>query len=136
MVGVNPTKEYQALSKYVGCIINELDESERIGDDFELFVISLRIDDSGAITSTESIDPIGKIGFDIENEECLFYVKPGEETVKISEAYAEIETIDPGFSLATALEQEFDDSWVRIDNPVIGFGENVDDKRFFIVCRA
>lgn len=124
------------MNKYVGCIINELDESELIGNDFELFVILLEIDDSGEIISTESIEPIGKIGFDIESEECLFYVQPGEDAIKISEAYAEIETIDSRFSLASALEQEIDDTWVRIDNPVIGFGENIDEKRFFIVCRA
>lgn len=105
-------------------------------DDFGLFVILLNIDDSGEITSTESIEPIGKIGVDIENEECLFHITPGEEALKISEAYAEITTIDSGFSLVSAIEQDFDDSWVRIDNPVIGFGENIDEKRFFIACKA
>ena len=124
------------MSKYVGCIINELEESEVVGDDFGLFVIFLNIDGSGEITSTESIEPISKIGFDIETEECLFHVSPGFEAIKITEAYAEIATIDSGFSLVSAVEQKFDDSWVRIDNPVIGFGENIDEKRFFIVCKA
>ncbi len=124
------------MSKYVGCIINELEESEVVDDDFSLFVILLNVDDSGEITSTKSIESIGKIGVDIESEECLFHVTPSEEAVKISEAYAEIATIDSGFSLVSAIEQEFEDSWVRIDNPVIGFGENTDEKRFFIVCKA
>lgn len=124
------------MSKYVGCIINELDESEVIGNDFELFVISLAIDDSGEIISTESIEPITKIGFDIESEECLFYVQPGKDAIRISEAYAEIETMDSSFLLVSASEQEIDDAWVRIDNPIIGFGENIDEKRFFIVCEA
>lgn len=124
------------MSKYIGCIINELEESEVVGDDFGLFVILLNIDDSGEIIATDSIEPIGKIGVDIENKECLFYIMPGEDALKISEAYAELATIDSTFSLVSATEQEFDDSWLRIDNPVIGFGENIDEKRFFIACKA
>ena len=124
------------MSKYIGCIINELEESEVVGDDFGLFVILLKIDDDGEIIATESIEPIGKIGVDIEHEECLFHIMPGEEAIKISEAYAELASIDSAFSLVSATEQEFDDSWVRIDNPVIGFGENIDEKRFFIACKA
>ena len=124
------------MSKYVGCIINELEESEVVDNDFGLFVISLNIDDSGEIKSTESIDPVGKIDADIESEECLFHIIPSEKALTISEAYAEIATIDSRFSLVSAIEQEFDGSWVRIDNPVIGFGENTDEKRFFIVCKA
>ncbi|BBM02962.1 hypothetical protein [Microbulbifer sp. GL-2] len=124
------------MSKYVGCIINELEESEVIDNDFGLFVISVKIDDSGEIYETESIEPINKIGVDIEHEECLFHVSSGKEALKVSEAYTEIAMIDSGFSLVSALEKTLDDSWVRIDNPVIGFGENIDDKRFFIVCQA
>ena len=124
------------MSKYVGCIINELEESEVVDNDFGLFVISLNIDDSGEIKSTESIEPVGKIDADIESEECLFHIIPSEKALTISEAYAEIATIDSRFSLVSTIEQSFDDSWVRIDNPVIGFGENTDEKRFFIVCKA
>lgn len=124
------------MSKYVSCIINELEESESIGDDFELFVIALNFDDSGQICSTESIEPIFEIGIDIENEECLFYTKLGEKALEIQEAYAELETIESSFSLVHASEHEVSGSVVRIDNPVIGFGENIDEKRFVIVCRA
>ncbi|WP_445363530.1 hypothetical protein ACJJIQ_01935 [Microbulbifer sp. ANSA003] len=125
------------MSKHVSCIINELEESEIADDDFSLFMILLKIDDSGEVTSTESIEPIGKIGVDIDNEECLFHIATYGKPLKISEAYAEIETIDSRFSLVSVIEKEFDDSsWVRMDNPVIGFGENVNEKRFFIVCRA
>lgn len=124
------------MSKYVGCIINEFEESEVVDNDFGLFVVSLNIDDSGEITSTESIEPVGKIDADIVNEECLFHIMPSEKALTISEAYSEIEPIDSRFSLVSAIEKEFDDSWVRIDNPIIGFGENIDEKRFFIVCKA
>ena len=124
------------MSKCVGCIINELEESEVVDNDFGLFVVSLNIDDSGEITSTESIEPVGKIDADTDSEECLFHITSSEKALTVSEAYAKIETIDSRFSLASAIEKEFDDSWVRIDNPIIGFGENIDEKRFFIVCKA
>ncbi|WP_226669123.1 hypothetical protein [Microbulbifer aggregans] len=124
------------MSKYVSCILNELDESELVGDDFELFVILLNMDDSGEITSAESIEPIGKVGFDIENEECLFYMTPGKKAAKVSDVYSEIESIDSSFTLVSALEKKLHGSWIRIDNPVIGFGENIEEKRFFIACRA
>jgi len=104
-----------------------IEGSEIVDDDFGLYVILLNIDDSGEITSTESIEPVGKIGVDIESEECLFYISPSEKAIKISEAYEKIATIDSGFALVSATEQELDDSWVRIDNPVIGFGENKDE---------
>jgi hypothetical protein len=124
------------LSRYVGCIINELEASEIVDNDFGLFAIFLKVDESGEIESTESIVPIGKVGFDIESEECLLHASPGGEAITISDAYAELTTIDSGFSLVSALEQKFDDSWVRIDYPVIGFGENIDEKRFYIACKA
>lgn len=124
------------MSRYVGCIINELEESEIVEDNFGLFAIFLKIDESGEIELTESIVPVGKVGFDIESEECLLHVSPGGEPITISDAYAELVTIDSGFSLVSALEQRFDDSWVRIDYPVIGFGENINEKRFYIACKA
>ena len=111
------------MSKHIGCIVNELEKSELVGDDFGLFVIVLSMDDTGEVIATESIEPIGKIGVNIENEECLFHISSSEEPLKVSEAYAELATIDAGFSLVSSVEQEIDDSWVRIDNPVIGFGK-------------
>lgn len=124
------------MSKYVGSIFNELEESAVINDDFDLFVLSVKVDDSGETYETESIRPIAKIGVDIEHKECRFQTLPGKEALKIPEAYSEIETIDSGLSLVSVLSQTFNDSSVRIDNSVIGFGENIDDKRFFIVCMA
>jgi len=124
------------LSRYVGCIINELEESEIVDNDFGLFAIFLKVDESGEIESTESIVPVGKVGFDIESEECLLHVSPGGKPIIIADAYGELVSIDSRFSLVSALEQKFDDSWVRIDYPVIGFGENIDEKRFYIACKA
>lgn len=124
------------MSKYIGCIINELEESDIIEDDFRLFVLLVKVSDSGEIHGTESIEPIVKIGVDIEHQECLFQVLSGQEALTVSDAYAEIETIDSGFSLVSSISQTFNGSTVRIDNPVIGFGENIQDKRFFIVCMA
>lgn len=124
------------MSRYVGCIINELEESEIVDNDFGLFAIFLKVDESGEIESTESIVPVGKVGFDIESEECLLHVSPGGKPIIIADAYGELVSIDSRFSLVSALEQKFDDSWVRIDYPVIGFGENIDEKRFYIACKA
>lgn len=124
------------MSRYVGCIINELEESEIVDNDFGLFAIFLKVDESGEIESTESIVPVGKVGFDIESEECLLHVSLGGKPIIIADAYAELVSIDSRFSLVSALEQKFDDSWVRIDYPVIGFGENIDEKRFYIACKA
>jgi len=124
------------LSRYVGCIINELEESEIVDNDFGLFAIFLKVDESGEIESTESIVPVGKVGFDIESEECLLHVSLGGKPIIIADAYGELVSIDSRFSLVSALEQKFDDSWVRIDYPVIGFGENIDEKRFYIACKA
>lgn len=101
-----------------------------------MFVISVKISDSGEITSTESIEPIERIGFDIEHEECLLHISETNSAIEISDAFSEIAAIDSRFTLVAASERSFDDSWVRIDKPVIGFGENIEKKQFPVVCEA
>lgn len=124
------------MSKSVGDFVNEIEESDVIEYDFKLFVLSVKISDSGEITSTESIEPIERIEFDIENEECLLQISENNRALNLSEAFSEIAVIDSRFSLVAAHERSIEDSWVRIDNPIIGFGENIGQKQFFVVCEA
>lgn len=124
------------MSKLVGHLINEIEESDLIGDDFKMFVLTVKISESGEITSNESIEPIERIGFDIENEECLLEISENDTAIEVSEAFSEIAAIDSRFTLVAAHERSFDDSWVRIDKSIIGFGENIGKKQFFVVCTA
>lgn len=121
------------MSKLVGHLISEIEDSDVIDDDFKIFVISVEISDSCEITSTESIEPIERIGFDIEHEECLLHISETNMAIEICDAFSEISAIDSRFAVVAAIEQSFDDSWVRIDKPIIGFGENIEKKRFLVV---
>lgn len=124
------------MSKLVGNIINEIEESEVIEDDFGIFVISIVFDDAGEISSTKLVQPIERIEFDPGSEECLLQAEAHGPALKISEAYSEIAVIDPRFSLVASYEQTIEDNWVRIDRPIIGFGENIEEKQLFVVCEA
>ncbi len=124
------------MSKLVIDVVSEFQSLDVIEDDFELFVLSVKINESGEITSTESIEPVNRIEADIENQECLLHVTSNGEALRMVEAIQAISKVNADYSLCSAQEETLEDSWVRIDNPIIGFGENIDLKRFFVVCQA
>lgn len=124
------------MSKLARDVVNEFHSLDVIEDDFELFVLSVKINDYGEIISTESIEPVSRVESDNENQECLLHISPSGEPLKICEAVGRIGVLNPDYALCAAQEETIDNSWVRIDNPIIGFGENLDLKRFFVVCQA
>lgn len=62
------------MSKLVGNIINEIEESDFVNDGFGIHVISVVFDDAGRTFSTESIHSIDRIEFDLEIVTTLLIV--------------------------------------------------------------
>ena len=129
----------QFLSKLISDLINEfhsVDEIEcEIDGDFELFIMSIKIDEFGEYDSSESILPISYIEVDSEKEECLFHFG-SSDTMTIASTVEKIKAIDSNYLLCSAEEKTIDNALVRIDNPIIGFGENIEQKRFFLVFQT
>ena len=140
------------MSKYVVDLVDEFHSLVEVEDDFELFMMSIKIDDSGEVTSTESIEPVSHIEIDHEHEECLLHISPNGKAISIRKVIKEISSINSDYFLCSAEENtidglndskiegsndnEVDDSNVRVDNSIIGFGENIEQRRFFVVCQA
>ena len=125
------------MSKLISDLINEFQTIDEIQDDFELFIMSIKIDESGEYDSSESILPVNRIEIDSENEECLFYFGTHDsDAITVATTADKIKTITPNFLLCSAEEKTVEDKTLRLDNPIIGFGENVEQKRFFLVFQT
>ena len=124
------------LSKLVSDLVEELQTLDEVDDEFKCFVLSIKIDDEGEITSTESTEPLVSLKADNENQECLFYFEATGKALTVAKVKQELSAIDTDYFICSAEEKTIDDSFVRIDSPIIGFGENIDLKKFFLVCEV
>ena len=125
------------MSKLISDLINEFQTIDEIQDDFELFIMSIKIDESGEYDSSNSILPVSRIEIDSENEECLFYYgSHNSDAITVATTADKIKAITPKFLLCSAEEKTVEDKMLRLDNPIIGFGENVEQKRFFLVFQT
>ncbi len=86
--------------------------------------------------------PVTKIEIDSEDKECLLHFdEHSTDFVTITEAKAIfveslIDDEVQGYEVFASEEKELEDSHVRLDTPLIGFGENAELKCFFVVCQA
>ena len=124
------------MSKLVIDLIDEFHSLDEVEDDFEVFIMSIKIDDNGEIESTASVEPVSKIVIDDENHECLFHSVATDQAMSIASAIEQISSVNPEFALGFAEEKRIDDSGLRADKPIIGFGENTEQRKFFIVCQS
>jgi len=124
------------LSKLVIDLVDEFKSLDEVEEDFDLFIMSIKIDDEGEIESTASIEPVSKIVIDDENHECLFHSITTDKAMNMANVIDELVSVNTEYALGFAEENTIDDSYERIDNPIIGFGENIEQRKFFIVCQA
>ena len=127
------------MSKLVIDLMEVFKSIDEIDDDFEVFVLSIEFDESGEVTSNETTEAVNGLDIDSENQECLFKISPDEKTLSIADIISiadikkQISSIDSGYLLCSAFKQTAENSSVSNDKPIIGFGENIDLKRFFLV---
>lgn len=130
------------MSKLVSDLVEEFHSIDEIEDDFEFFIMSIVIDDDGEIESTPTLTPVSHIEVDETHQECLFHSDAEKKTITISDAIKEVSSLDSEFQLVStenniiAASSTVDDSTTRTDNPIIGFGENIEKRQFFLVCQT
>ena len=123
------------MSKLIKDLENELDSLDEIEDNFELFIMSIKIDEFDEYSSAETIQAVSHIEVDESTQECLFHLG-SSDAMNILNTIDKISSIDSDYALCSAEEKTIDDALVRVDNPIIGFGENIEQKRFFIVFQT
>ena len=125
------------MSKSARELLQEFELQSGIEDDFRLHVLKVIVDDNGDIEQSGNALPVTKIEIDHESSECLFHFKESaSDYITVSEVKAAFVTGVLDFEVCAAQEKILDDSCVRMDTPLIGFGENFEIKCFFAVCQA
>ena len=139
------------MSKHVRDLLLEFETQSEVEEHFRLHVLKVTLNENGEAEEFGNALPVTKIEIDSESEECLLhYAEQSSEFVTIAEAKAllsnEVMVDDMagsslvntmlGYEVFAAEEKELDDSQVRLDSPLIGFGENAELKCFFVVCQA
>ncbi|MEH6451195.1 MAG: hypothetical protein V7765_21195 [Oleispira sp.] len=107
-----------------------------------MHVLKVTLNENGEAEEFGNALPVTKIEIDSEDKECLLHFdEHSTDGVTITEAKAILldeSLIDDvqGYAVFAAEEKELDGSHVRLDTPLIGFGENAELKCFFVVCQA
>ncbi len=124
------------MSKSAQELLEEFSSQELITDDFELHILKVKIDDNGEIEHAGNALTVTNIEFDHQSKECLLHYEEGA-TNYVTVAEAKVKIVDSvlSYEVCASQIQERDDAFVRLDTPLIGFGENVDMQCFFAICR-
>lgn len=135
------------MSKHVRDLLLEFETQSEVEEYFRLHVLKVTLNENGEAEEFGNALPVTKIEIDSESEECLLhYAEQSSEFVTIAEAKTLLSNeVMVGSSLVNTMlgyevfaseEKELEDSHVRLDSPLIGFGENAELKCFFVVCQA
>ena len=126
------------MSKSVMEMMHEIESYQVIDNVFNLYVLSLKLDSYGEIISTESTNAVNNVEIDNEHKEVLLHIntKNDKSLVSVSDVKSIINNSIFDYKICIAEETTLEDSsFVRIDTPLIGFGENIEKKQFFAVCQ-
>ena len=130
------------MSKHVRDLLFEFEVQGEVEEHFRLHVLKVTLNENGEAEEYGNALPVTKIEIDSEDKECLLHFdEQSSDFVTITEAKALLlnETLADevqGYAVFASEEKERDDSYVRLDTPLIGFGENAELKCFFVVCQA
>lgn len=126
------------MSKHVRDLLFEFEVQSEVEEHFRLHVLKVTLNENGEAEEYGNALPVTKIEIDSEDKECLLHFdEHSANSVSIAEAKALL--IDgevQGYEVFAAEEKERDDAHVRLDTPLIGFGENAEQNCFFVVCQA
>ena len=125
------------MSKHVRDLLFEFEVQSEVEEHFRLHVLKVTLNENGEAEEYGNALPVTKIEIDSENEECLLhYEESTSNYVTITDAKALLIDGVQGYDVFAAEEKERDDAHVRLDTPLIGFGENAEQNCFFVVCQA
>jgi hypothetical protein len=126
--------------KFANQMVSEITEHLESHSIAKLFAISVVINNNNEVESMAWEKPIYEISFDHNNKELILFVP-------LTEADAVLPISVSSFLMQYAVELEkygsynvcvsdrkiIDDLTVRIDRPLLGFGESEDNMKFFAV---
>ena len=130
------------MSKHVRDLLFEFEVQTEEEEHFRLHVLKVTLNENGEAEEFGNALPVTKIEIDLEDKECLLHFdEQSSDGVTITEAKAiflneNLSEDVQGYAVFASEEKELDDSHVRLDTPLIGFGENAELKCFFVVCQA
>lgn len=130
------------MSKYVRDLLQEFETQSAVEDHFHLHVLKVTVSENDEVEQVGNALPVTKIEIDAEDSECLLHFDElSSERVTIREAKALFSTETAvndvlNYEVCASEEKERDDAFVRLDTPLIGFGENPEINCFFVVCQA
>jgi hypothetical protein len=125
------------MSKHVRDLLFEFEVQSEVEEHFRLHVLKVTLNENGEAEEYGNALPVTKIEIDSEDKECLLHFdEHSTDCVTITEAKAMLTDEVQGYDVFASEEKELDDSHVRLDTPLIGFGENAELNCFFVVCQA
>jgi hypothetical protein len=125
------------LSKHTRDLRQEFESQIEIKDDFQLHVLKVKVDESGNVEPLGNAQPVTHIEIDSDNKECLLHFDESTlDYVTVSDAKSLFVGAVLDFEVCAAQETENADAYIRLDTPLIGFGENIELKIFFVICQA
>ena len=116
------------MSKHVRDLLFEFEVQGEVEEHFRLHVLKVTLNENGEAEEFGNALPVTKIEIDLEDKECLLHFdEQSSDGVTITEAKAILlnENLSEdvqGYAVFAAEEKELDDSHVRLDTPLIGFG--------------
>jgi hypothetical protein len=125
------------LSKLARDLLQEFESQNDIEDDFQLHILKVNVDESGEIEPSGNALPVTKIEIDSKSKECLLHFDEStSKYITVSETRSAFISAVLDYEVCAAQEKVIDDTRIRLDTPLIGFGENVELKCFFAICQA
>ncbi len=135
------------MSKYVRDLLQEFETQSAVEDHFHLYVLKVTVSENDEVEQVGNALPVTKIEIDAEDKECLMHfdeLSTERVTIKEAKAFFSAEAAVNGgadndvsnYEVCACEEKERDDAFVRLDTPLIGFGENPEMNCFFVVCQA
>jgi hypothetical protein len=121
-------------------MVSEMTEHLESNSKAALFAISVVINSNNEVESMTWEKPVGEISFDHENKELILFVPfteaddmlPISGNSFLSQYAVELEKYS-SYSVCVSDKKIIDDLTVRVDRPLIGFGESEDNMKFFAV---
>lgn len=124
------------MSKSARDVLQEFASQAEVRDDFHLHILKVKVDDNGEVEQAGNALPVTHLEIDAESNECLLHYEEGASAqVSVSDVKAAFVGAVLDYEVCASQEAILDDTHVRLDTPLIGFGENTEIKCFFAVCQ-
>ena len=125
-------KEPFGLSKSVNELLSDLDVYG-VSDDYVVGVLYVANDTDREVSNDSRSEAVVKIDADHSSQELLLYFGKGDP-VRVADLRKKCPESVLSYDVVVAEEFVEGGTHIRIDTPLIGVGENHDEKQYFVLC--